>query len=430
MGSYKIENTTTIVFILITIFSLCQNILFYGIFIELPVIVDRLPEGWSLPATFNLISQTAIISASIIFLLRHLAKSNLYEDITIIITLVIGISAFVLLVFTWNKTTLIDNEYHSTYFLFFTFIICSCDYTGTLLFLPYIHRYESIMMRAYFLGDSISSGSLAILGYTQDSAVSECILITDGNQTKAIEEISVLNYSIETYFSILSCIILFSLISFLILSISKIGQDKINENDETLTLIDVNNQENQKSNRQFHLSDNAPYLFAMFWSCLITFGFLPALQTYALSSYSQDIYQKTIVSSEVVYVLVQIMCAVYSNITVAAYPRLIHILNIIATILVMCILIIAKMSPCPPFIDHILIGGLVTGLIYLTANGINHFTYIILNIHFRDVAGKAGLFWGCVMVQSGTFLGASFGYIFTVHFSFFKERFPCVDYIC
>ncbi|CAF4206144.1 unnamed protein product [Adineta steineri] len=88
------------------------------------------------------------------------------------------------------------------------------------------------------------------------------------------------------------------------------------------------------------------------------------------------------------------------------------------------------MSPCPPFIDHILIGGSITALIYLTANGINHFTYIILNIHFRDVAGKAGLFWGCVMVQSGTFLGASFGYIFTVHFSFFKERFPCVDYIC
>ncbi|CAF4437872.1 unnamed protein product, partial [Adineta steineri] len=114
------------------------------------------------------------------------------------------------------------------------------------------------------------------------------------------------------------------------------GQDKINENDETLTLIDVNNQENQKSNRQFHLSDNVPYLFAMFWSCLITFGFLPALQTYALSSYSQDIYQKTIVSSEVVYVLVQIMCAIYSNITVAAYPRLIYILNIIATVLVIC----------------------------------------------------------------------------------------------
>ncbi|CAF1023720.1 unnamed protein product [Adineta steineri] len=59
MGSYKIENTTIIVFILITIFSLCQNILFYGIFIELPVIVDRLPEGWSLPATFNLITGKA-----------------------------------------------------------------------------------------------------------------------------------------------------------------------------------------------------------------------------------------------------------------------------------------------------------------------------------------------------------------------------------
>ncbi|CAF1128735.1 unnamed protein product [Adineta steineri] len=371
------DNSTIIVFLLILIFSLCQNILFYGIPIELPALINQLPEGWSLPAIFNLVSQGAAISLIIIFLLRHLTKSKSYETMTIIIILLISIITFVILGLIWHKTIIINNKSHSIYFLFFSFIIYVCEYSGSLLFLPYLDRYKTIMMRAYFLGDGISSGTLAILGFVQDSEKTQCIpIITSANQTIFIEKTSSLGFSVETYFFLLSFILFCSLISFLILSITKIGQDKSNENDESIKLINNNKNEIEEEQESF----------------------LPGLQTYALASYSHDIYQKTIVSIEISYLLVQIFCAIYSNITIKRYPNLVHIFNIIATLFLIYIFIIAKMSPCPPFINNILLGGSISALIYVAANGLNHIVYILLNIHFHEVSGEKGLFWSCFMV--------------------------------
>ncbi|CAF4369112.1 unnamed protein product, partial [Adineta steineri] len=108
---------------------------------------------------------------------------------------------------------------------------------------------------------------------------SECIPIVKGNQTILIEKKSSLTFSIGTYFFILSSMMLSSLICFLILSITKIGQNKINENDENKILIEQDNQIEQTENkedsinkRQFNLSNDIPYLFAMFWSCFTTYG--------------------------------------------------------------------------------------------------------------------------------------------------------------
>ncbi|CAF1238334.1 unnamed protein product [Adineta steineri] len=377
------DNSTIIVFLLILIFSLCQNILFYGIPIELPALINQLPEEWSLPAIFNLVSQGAAISLIIIFLLRHLTKSKSYETITIIIILLISIITFIILGLIWHKTIIINNKSHSIYFLFFSFIIYVCEYSGSLLFLPYLDRYKTIMMRAYFLGDGISSGTLAILGFVQDSEKTQYIpILTFANQTIFIEQTSSLGFSVETYFFILSFILFCSLISFLILSITKIGQDKSNENDESIKLIHNNNneieeeQESQINNKSFNISNNEFYLLAMFWSCFITFGFLPGLQTYALASYSHDIYQKQ--------------------------------------------LFLLKYHIC----------GSISALIYVAANGLNHIVYILLNIHFHEVSGEKGLFWSCFMVQCGTVLGAILNYMLTVHFQLFKERFPCHNYVC
>ncbi|CAF4235474.1 unnamed protein product, partial [Adineta steineri] len=388
MSRFVEDNSTVIVFILITIFALCQNIFFRSIDIELPVMVQELPEGWSLPAIFNI---------------------------------VIGL---ICLALTWNKTTFIENKYHSVYFLFFTFVIYSCQYTGILLFLPYIGRYKLVMIRAFFLGDAISSGSLAGLAYAQNSPKSECIPINQGNQTILIEKKSSLTFSVETYFFIVSGMMLGSLICFLILSITKIGQNKINETDENKLLIEEDNQveeienkENLMNKRQFNLSNDISYLFAMFWCCFTTYGFLPGLQTYALLPYSPDIYQKTIIGVEVSYVFAQIFCAIFSKLTVVKYPKLVHIFNFISTILIVWICIIAKMSPCPPFINTPLLGGTISGLLYTIVNGLSHINYIILNVYFQEEFGKIGLFWGCVALQIGMTFGALIIFMLTVYFN-------------
>ncbi|CAF1290574.1 unnamed protein product [Adineta steineri] len=166
------------------------------------------------------------------------------------------------------------------------------------------------MMRAYFLGDGISSGTLAILGFVQDSEKTQYIpILTFANQTIFIEQTSSLGFSVETYFFILSFILFCSLISFLILSITKIGQDKSNENDESIKLIHNNNneieeeQESQINNKSFNISNNEFYLLAMFWSCFITFGFLPGLQSGSISAL---IYVAANGLNHIVYILLNI----------------------------------------------------------------------------------------------------------------------------
>ncbi|CAF0755241.1 unnamed protein product [Adineta steineri] len=424
MSRFEGHNSTTIVFILITIFALCQNIFLCGIDIELPVIVHELPEGWSLPAIFNIV-------------INHIINLHLYDTISIIIILSISVVGLICLALTWNKITLIENKYHSTYFLFFTFVIYSCQYTGILLFLPYIDRYKLVMIRAFFLGDAITSVSIAGLAYAQDSPKSECISVIQGNQTILIEKKSPLTFSVETYFFIISGMMLSSLICFLILSITKIGQNKNNENDENKILIEKDNQveeienkENLMNKRQFKLSNNVFYLFAMFWSCFATYGFLPSLQTYALLPYSPDVYQKTIIAVEIAYVFAQIFCATFSKLTVVKYPKLVHIFNLISTILIIWIFIIAKMSPCPPLINNALLGGTISGLLYTTVNGLSHINYILLSVYFQEEFGKTGLFWGCVTLQTGMTFGALIIFVLTFHFNIFKERFACVDYQC
>ncbi|CAF4416992.1 unnamed protein product, partial [Adineta steineri] len=77
---------------------------------------------------------------------------------------------------------------------------------------------------------------------------------------------------------------------------------------------------------------------------------------YALLPYSSDVYQKTIIAAEIAYVLAQVFCATFSKLTVVKYPKLVHIFNLISTILIVWIFIIAKMSPCPPLINNALLG--------------------------------------------------------------------------
>ena len=64
-----------------------------------------------------------------------------------------------------------------------------------------------------------------------------------------------------------------SLISFIILSLTRMGQYV---NNESIQLIDENNPtekiKNEMNNKQFWLPYNSLYLLAMFWSCFITYA--------------------------------------------------------------------------------------------------------------------------------------------------------------
>src|SRR6218665_2785651 len=73
-----------------------------GLWLELPLLIDRLPEGWSLASQLNLVIQSANVGPLLYGLLNRL---NLMDDITgTHLQLIIGMISSVVLIFFWETT--------------------------------------------------------------------------------------------------------------------------------------------------------------------------------------------------------------------------------------------------------------------------------------------------------------------------------------
>jgi hypothetical protein len=304
--------STVFVFTLVVLFIIGSWLNLNGVWIEFPLIVDQLPEGWRLPATMGLISNLANIGVVIIAVIRQFSNGRVtYEIPANLFILTTGTVALVILAFVWHKTALINGTPHSTYLMGLSLSLSLVDCTSSVTFLPFLDRYEPIYINAYFLGEALSSLFPALLGIAQGVGQTSCI--KDRNGT-LVEYNSPARFSVRIYFLALAVIMLASLLSFIILCLTRIGRRK----DETFTdssnqmfvfflflilmkhliyfrnkppvielsRIDENPTANLEVNslneatmndcrmtiREFWLSEHGIYLFLCFWTSILIIG--------------------------------------------------------------------------------------------------------------------------------------------------------------
>ena len=90
-----------------------------GVWVELPLLVPVMPEGWSLPAKMSLILQSANVIPFVITLLKsHNEKWVNYEKI-IYCLLLIGCTSTTLLSFFWDHSI---GESSTPFFTLFFFL--------------------------------------------------------------------------------------------------------------------------------------------------------------------------------------------------------------------------------------------------------------------------------------------------------------------
>jgi riboflavin transporter 2 len=211
--------STIFVSILVVLFVVGSWLNLSGVWIEFPLIVDELPEGWRLPATMGLIANLANIGVVIIAIIRRFSNGRVsYEIPSNIFILTTG-------TFVWHKTTLINGTPHSSYLMGFSLSLSLVDCTSSVTFLPFLDRYEPVYINAYFLGEALSSLFPALLGIAQGVGETSCVRNRDGT---LVEYNSPPRFSVRTYFLALAVIMLASLLSFITLCIIRTGrrQDK------------------------------------------------------------------------------------------------------------------------------------------------------------------------------------------------------------
>ena len=139
-----------------------------GIWIQLPLLIPRLSEGWSLSPKLGLASNIANVGPLIIALIRHLIhESPAYEVPSICAIFSVGILVPIVLSFTWHKQVFFLGQPRSLYLLFFGFCLALVNCTSSVTYLPFVNRFDPKWLNIYFAGESLSSLIPAMIGLVQ-----------------------------------------------------------------------------------------------------------------------------------------------------------------------------------------------------------------------------------------------------------------------
>ncbi len=139
-----------------------------GIWIELPLLIPRLPERWALSPDLGLASNIANIGPLIIALIRYLiGESSAYEVPSICVIFSVGIIVPLILSFTWFKPVYLFGQNRSLYLLILGFFLALVNCTSSVTYLPFVNRFDHKWLNIYFAGESLSSLIPAMLGLLQ-----------------------------------------------------------------------------------------------------------------------------------------------------------------------------------------------------------------------------------------------------------------------
>ncbi|CAF3318794.1 unnamed protein product [Rotaria socialis] len=443
----KLQLKTIFVSTLVALFVVGSWLNLCGVWIEFPLMVNRLPEKWALPATMGLVSNLANIGVIIIALIRRLSRGGVTYEIPVnICILTTGTIVLIVLAFVWHKTTTINGSPHSSYLMGFSLTLALVDCTSSVTFLPFLDRYEPIYMNAYFIGEALSNLLPALLGIAQGVGKTSCI--DDGNGTLTPYDTPP-RFSVQTYFLALSVIMLGSLLSFVTLCVIRMGRkqeknsidfshtkndspvvelstvEKTATNLEPVELKGPLESENRMTRKEFWISEHGIYLFLCFWTSILIIGATPSIQSYSLYPYSIEVYHYTIIACQFAYPLMSLL-----GVFVPKLPsRYLYVLTVIGTGLFGYTFLAAKLSPCSPLVDQF-IGKLVISTSWFLKYCILFFIRILVGNYFRHKSGHRGLFWFGFLTQIGSLIGAVVIYLFTDHLKLFEQREVCLSYSC
>lgn len=247
------------VYIAVVLFSMSTWMDVVGVWIEMPLLVTTLPEGWSLPSYLAIIIQLANIGPAVYAIIRKFQQgtgkttSNKERytrrlDTEVVLTLVIIITAAAnvfLLSFLWQITSPIAGRTRSVAMLTQMVPTALTSCMTSLIFLPYMARFPSSYISAFYVGQGFSGLVPALIGLIQGAgSPPHCLWnstqITNDTLDNITQEMTVdemINttgrvvvqsqkplFSVQIFFFCLTALFLVSLAAFCCLNFTKWGR--------------------------------------------------------------------------------------------------------------------------------------------------------------------------------------------------------------
>ncbi|XP_069863050.1 solute carrier family 52, riboflavin transporter, member 3 isoform X1 [Dipodomys merriami] len=167
-----------LVHLLVCVFGMGSWVAINGLWVELPLLVTELPEGWHLPSYLTVVIQLANVGPLLVTLLHRFRPGCLSEVPIIFAILGVGTISCILFAFLWNMTSWVMGGRHSIAFIVLTFFLALVDCTSSVTFLPFMSRLPTYYLTTFFVGEGFSGLLPALVALIQGSGISTCVNVT------------------------------------------------------------------------------------------------------------------------------------------------------------------------------------------------------------------------------------------------------------
>ncbi|XP_075948043.1 solute carrier family 52, riboflavin transporter, member 3-A [Anarhichas minor] len=418
-----------LVHVLACAFGLGSWVAVNGLWVELPLIVNTLPEGWELPSYLTVIIQLANLGPLLVTLMHKLCPGRLKERVVIYCILSIGVLSCVLLAFFWDKTTIVAGASRSTAFFIITFFLSLVDCTSSVTFLPFMMQLPAKYITTYFIGEGLSGFIPGVVALAQSVGIAKCVNSsqTAGNHTNGSlwsshTEYLPPNFSTEVFFVLLAVMMCISLAAFAALnrlprtfdSTENLVRDTVASVCSGLENPGAETDGEGVKRQGEGAATSKPLLagpkhsvyqmtfiyFMVVWVNCATNGLLPSVQTYSCMSYGSLAYHLSAALASVANPVACTIAMFFQNRSLVFLGGL----AALGTGFGSYNMAMAAMSPCP-LLQGSVAGEMIIVLSWLFFNGTLSYVKVMVGVILRDRSHSA-LVWCGAAQQMGSLVGS------------------------
>ncbi|XP_053873466.1 solute carrier family 52, riboflavin transporter, member 2 isoform X2 [Malaclemys terrapin pileata] len=426
--------------VLVALFGMGSWVSVNSLWVELPVVVKWLPEGWNLPAYLSVLIALGNVGPIAVTLAHRLAPGRLKERWVIHAIQVLGVVAALFLALFWHRTATVAGESHSLAFLLLAFLLAFVCCTSNVTFLPFMYQFPQQFIRTFFVGQGLSALFPCVVALAQGVGKLECRNTTSGNgsQPHYLEE----NFPAATYFWLMSALLAVSALSFLGLILQRHRASRSATRQESSSKGSVETEESFPLRDGTPTSDSAmeitqgarPPAQATFWtgrniyllvllgvSNALTNGVLPAVQSYSCLPYGSMAYHLSVVLSNIAN---PVACFVAMFVLCRSAVGL-GVISVLGGVFAAYLMVLAVLSPCPPLLGSAAGVALVV-LAWILFIGLFSYLKVVIGSLLHE-AGHAALVWCGAVIQAGSLVGALAMFPIVSIYHLFQSGQDCTD---
>ncbi|XP_061752932.1 solute carrier family 52, riboflavin transporter, member 2-like [Nerophis ophidion] len=425
-------SSTAVSHCLTALFAMGSWISVNSLWVQLPVIVRDLPEGWNLPAYLSVLIAFGNLGPVAVTITHHCAPGRLNERLVIHFIQGLAVVASALLaIFWWHKVAVAGQE-RSVPFFFFTFVLSLVCCTSNVTFLPFMFRYPPQYIRTFFIGQGLSALFPCVVALGQGVGKLECRSVNGTVRPDYLKE----HFPAQNFFWFLFVMLCISALSFLALTRRPVPSQQDHAAAPAVKNVDetdpLSNGGSQASDELAQLENSAPaqtfwtvhniYLLALLAvSNALTNGVLPSVQSFSCLPYGAMTYHLSVVLGNIANPLA---CFVAMFVILRSSAGL-GLLSLAGGVFAAYLMALAVLSPCPPLQGNSAGMALVV-ISWIVFTGLFSYLKVVIGTLLHE-AGHAALLWCGISIQAGSLLGALAMFPLVNVYALFTRSQDCVD---